>query len=214
MEVAHIDVFRREPERFWSFYGERFQKLSDKRPNRAHLVLAALERHGLLEAVITQNIDGLHTLAGTRELIEVHGTISHSSCPRCGARYPLDEVRARLAEERAERGRPALAADSGGVPRCDCGAALKPDVVLFGEYLPMAAFARAEALASQAGLMLCVGSSLEVYPVAGLPLTTLESGGQLAIVTRGPTPLDGRAAIRLGGDVVEELEALASELGL
>ena len=202
MEVAHINVFRRDPQRYWSFYGERFQTLSNVRPNRAHLVLAALERHGLLRAVITQNIDGLHTRAGTRELIEVHGTISHSSCLRCGAQYPIADVRARLA------------ADRDGVPRCDCGEPLKPDVVLFGEYLPIAAFVRAEALASEARLMLCIGSSLEVYPVAGLPLTTLESGGQLAIITRGPTPLDGRAAVRLGGDVVEELEALAGALGL
>ncbi len=202
MEVAHINVFRREPQRFWSFYGERFQKLSNVAPNRAHLVLAALERQGLLRAVITQNIDGLHRRAGTRELTEVHGTISHSSCPRCAARYPLDEVRVRLA------------ADSGGVPRCDCGAPLKPDVVLFGEYLPMAAFAHAEALAAEADLMICIGSSLEVYPVAGLPLTSLDSGGQLAIVTRGPTPLDRRAAVRLDGDVVQELAALADDLGL
>lgn len=201
MEVAHIDVFRRDPERFWSFYGERFQKLSHVRPNPAHQVLAALEHRGLLRAVITQNIDGLHTRAGTRELIEVHGTIAHSSCPRCGTRYPLDEVRLRLA------------ADPRGVPRCDCGAALKPDVVLFGEYLPLAAFARAEALAAEAELMLCIGSSLEVYPVAGLPLTTLETG-RIAIITRGATPLDRRAAIRLDGDVVEELEALAGALEL
>ncbi len=202
MEVAHIDAFRRDPERFWSFYGQRFQTLDEKRPNRAHLVLAALERAGLLEAVITQNIDGLHERAGTRELIEVHGTIAHSSCLACGARFPLEEV----------RGRQAL--DPRGVPRCDCGAPLKPDVVLFGEYLPPEAFARAEALASEADLMLCVGSSLEVYPVAELPLRTLLAGGRLAIVTRGPTPLDGRAAVRLDGDVVEELEALAGALEL
>ena len=85
MEVAHIDVFRRDPERFWHFYGDRFQSLKDKRPNAAHEALATLERAGRLDAVITQNIDRLHAQAGTRELIEVHGTIDHSSCPRCGA---------------------------------------------------------------------------------------------------------------------------------
>jgi NAD-dependent deacetylase len=201
MEVAHIDVFRRDPERFWSFYGERFQTLQDKQPNRAHEVLALLEREGLLQAVITQNIDGLHARAGTRELIEVHGTIFHSSCERCGARYALDEVRARQA------------ADARGVPRCDCLAPLKPDVVLFGEYLPVAALARAEALAEAAGLIVCIGSSLEVYPVAQLPLRTLAAGGRLAILTQGETPLDGRADVRLDGDVVEELEALWAELG-
>jgi NAD-dependent deacetylase len=202
LEVAHIDVFRRDPERFWAFYGQRFQTLEDKRPNRAHEVLALLERGGLLEAVITQNIDGLHGRAGTRELVEVHGTIAHSSCLRCGASYPLRAVRTRQA------------AGARGVPRCDCGAVLKPDVVLFGEFLPLEALARAQRLAQEAELMLCVGSSLEVHPVAELPLRTLAGGGRLAIVTRGPTPLDGRAAVRLGGDVAAELDAVASQLGL
>ena len=202
MEVAHIEVFRRDPERFWAFYGQRFQTLKDKRPNRAHELLVQLERSGLLRAVITQNIDGLHGRAGTRQLVEVHGTVSHSSCLRCGGSYPLEEVRARQAAE--ER----------GVPRCDCGEPLKPDVVLFGEFLPPGALERAQRLAEEADLMLCIGSSLEVYPVAELPLRTLAGGGQVAIITRGSTPLDGRAASRLDGDVVDELEALARELEL
>ena len=202
MEVAHIDVFRRDPERFWSFYGERFQTLDEKRPNPAHRALAELERAGLLEAVITQNIDRLHARAGTRELIEVHGSIAHSSCLNCGARYPLDEVRSRQQ------------ADAGGVPRCVCGDALKPDVVLFGEYLPREALARAERLAAGADLMLCVGTSLEVYPVAGLPRLTLAAGGAIAILTKGPTALDGDATIRLGGDIVDELEAVLEALDL
>lgn len=202
MEVAHIDVFRRDPERFWSFYGERFQTLEEKRPNRAHRALAALERAGLLDAVITQNIDRLHARAGSRELVEVHGTIAHASCLQCGARYELADVRARQA------------ADPAGVPRCDCERPLKPDVVLFGEYLPADALARAEELASGADLMLCVGSSLEVYPVAQLPELTLSRGGQVAIVTQGPTPFDSRAVVRLHGDVVDELEAVLGALGL
>ena len=94
------------------------------------------------------------------------------------------------------------------MPRCDCGAPLKPDVVLFGEYLPVDALARAERLAAGADLMLCIGSSLEVYPVARLPETTLAAGGQIAILTQGPTPFDRRAAVRMGGDVVDELEAV------
>jgi NAD-dependent deacetylase len=202
MEVAHIDVFRRDPERFWSFYGDRFQTLEEKRPNRAHAALAALERAGLLEAVITQNIDQLHSRAGTRELIEIHGTIAHSSCLDCGARYGLEDVRARqLADERR-------------IPRCACGEPLKPDVVLFGEYLPVDALARAEALASGADLMLCIGSSLEVYPVAQLPLVTLAAGGKIAVLTQGPTPVDARAAVRMSGDIVHELDALLEALGL
>jgi NAD-dependent deacetylase len=202
MEVAHIDVFRRDPERFWHFYGDRFQTLEDKVPNGAHEALVKLERAGRLEAVITQNIDRLHAKAGTLELVEVHGTIDHSSCLVCGARYPLAAVRARQA------------ADAAGVPRCDCGHPLKPDVVLFGEYLPQVALKRAEALAASADLMLCVGSSLEVYPVAQLPAVTLAAGGRLAIVTQGATPFDGRAAVRCGGDVVDELSAAVDLLGL
>ncbi len=202
MEVAHIDVFHRDPERFWRFYGERFQSLEDKRPNGAHLALAELERAGLLDAVITQNIDRLHAAAGTRELVEVHGTIAHSSCLACAARYELADVRVR---QRA-------AADA--IPRCACGRPLKPDVVLFGEYLPMDALERAQALAGAAELMLCIGSSLEVWPVSQLPGVTLGRGGRVAIVTQGPTPLDHRAAVRLGGDVVDELGALLAALGL
>jgi NAD-dependent deacetylase len=202
MEVAHIDVFRRDPQRFWQFYGQRFQTLDSKQPNRAHRALVALEREGLLDAVITQNIDQLHARSGTKELVEVHGTIAHSSCLRCGAQYPLDDVRRRQRE----------ALD--GVPRCDCERPLKPDVVLFGEYLPADALARAERVAAGADLMLCIGSSLEVYPVAQLPAVTLAGGGEIAIITQGETPFDSRAVACLRGDVVDELEAVLSELGV
>jgi NAD-dependent deacetylase len=202
MEVAHIDAFRRDPERFWSFYGQRFQTLEDKRPNRAHAALVELERAGLLDAVITQNIDRLHERAGTQNLVEVHGSIAHSSCLVCGLRYELGDVRAR--HEGA----------SDAVPRCDCGQPLKPGVVLFGEYLPVEAIARAEALAAGADLMLCIGSSLEVYPVAQLPETTLSNGGEIAILTQSGTPLDRRAAVRMNGDVVDELGAVLAALGL
>jgi NAD-dependent deacetylase len=202
MEVAHIDAFRRDPEMFWSFYGERFQTLEDKQPNRAHEALAVLEREGLLDGVITQNIDRLHERAGSRTLIEVHGTISHSSCLRCHVTHPLADVRARQA------------ADERGIPRCECGQPLKPDVVLFGEFLPPDAIARAQQLAHDADLMLCIGSSLEVYPVAELPAMTLASGGQIAILTQGPTQYDSRAAVRMSGDIVDELDAVLAALEL
>ncbi len=202
MEVAHIDAFHRDPERFWSFYGRRFQTLEDKQPNRAHAALVELERGGLLDAVITQNIDRLHDRAGSRQVVEVHGSIASSSCLRCRARYPLADVRARLES------------DPLGVPRCDCGKPLKPDVVLFGEYLPADALARAERLAAEADVLLCIGSSLEVYPVAGLPKVTLSAGGRIAIITQGPTPLDAAASVRMRGDVVSELEALLVALAL
>ena len=200
MEVAHIDVFRRDPQRFWHFYGDRFTTLRDKRPNGAHLALAQLQRAGLLRAVITQNIDGLHERAGVVDPIEVHGSISHASCLVCGERRELEDVRARLA----------AAAD--GVPRCGQGHPLKPDVVLFGELLPEAALSRASAFAAGADVLLCVGSSLEVYPVAQLPQITLSAGGKVVLITQGPTPYDRDAVMKLDGDVVDELEAVLNAL--
>ncbi|MBS1879697.1 MAG: NAD-dependent protein deacylase [Actinobacteria bacterium] len=199
MEVAHISVFERDPERFWRYYRPRFQTLGDKRPNAAHAALAELERRGLLAAVITQNIDRLHRAAGSREVVEVHGSIETSSCRECGASFDLERVEALF--------------DGDGVAICaECGGAVKPDVVLFGELLPAAAMARAEELAAAADLMLCVGSSLAVHPVAGLPELTLAGGGRVAIVTQGPTPYDEVAAVRLGGEVDEELTALLAAL--
>jgi NAD-dependent deacetylase len=200
MAVAHIDAWREDPERFWHFYGNRFQTLEGKEPNGAHVALAELERRGHLDAVVTQNIDMLHRRAGTRELIEVHGTIESSSCLACGDRYPLAEVRGRLAD------------DALSVPHCDCGQPLKPDVVLFGEWLPEDAIERAYALAAGADVLLCVGTSLEVHPIAQLPGITRGHGGAVAVVTQGPTPWDGRATVKLDGDVVAELEALVAAL--
>jgi NAD-dependent deacetylase len=194
MEVAHIDAWRADPGRFWSFYGQRFQTLGDKLPNAAHEALVELERRGMLDAVVTQNIDMLHRKAGTRELIEVHGSIASCSCLSCGESYGLEEVIARLGTV--------------AVPACACERPLKPDVVLFGEFLPEQALERATALAEGADVLLCIGSSLEVHPIAQLPGITLRHGGEIAIVTQGSTPYDRRAAVRLGGDVEEELVAL------
>ena len=200
MEVAHIDAWRRDPGRFWSFYGDRFASLVEKQPNEAHRVLAELERRGLIRAVITQNIDRLHRSAGTRRLIEVHGSIEWSVCLECRGKLALDRVL-----EQLEAGN--------SVPRCPaCSAPLKPDVVLFGELLPERAMAEAQGLAHEADLMVCVGSSLEVYPVAGLPALTHGGGGRLALVTQGPTPYDSQAEVKLDGDVVEELRAVLAAL--
>jgi NAD-dependent deacetylase len=200
MVVAHIDAWRRDPDRFWSFYSQRFATLTDKRPNEAHLALAELERRGLIRGVITQNIDRLHRKAGTERLIEVHGSIEWSVCLRCGERVQIDRVIALLAK-------------GDGAPRCPtCGAPLKPEVVLFGELLPERALGEAQDLAMAADLMLCVGSSLEVYPVAGLPAMTRGGGGRLALITQGPTPYDSDADVKLDGDVVEELRAVLAAL--
>jgi NAD-dependent deacetylase len=196
MEVAHIDAWRADPDRFWRFYGDRFASLVDKRPNRAHEVVAGLERRGLIRGVITQNIDRLHRAAGSERLLEIHGSIETSVCRQCGGRTELGRVIEMLA-----------AGD--GAPECPaCVYPLKPDVVLFGEMLPATVMAEAERLALEADLMICIGSSLVVHPAAGLPRLTLRSGGQLAIVTESDTPLDDRAAVKLTGDVVSELGAL------
>ncbi len=201
MEVAHIDAFRADPVRFWRFYGERFATLGEKQPNGAHAALVELEARGLLDGVVTQNIDMLHRKAGTRELVEVHGSIATCSCPRCGGEVPLHDVRERCSSA------------EDGVPCCEsCLGPLKPDVVLFGELLCAETLERARVLCEGADLLLCVGSSLEVHPVAGLPELTRAAGGAVAILTQGPTPLDELADVRLHGDVVDELSALLAAL--
>jgi NAD-dependent deacetylase len=199
-EYATLGAFRRDPEKVWSFYAQRFSVLTQAQPNRAHLALAELERRGLLAAVVTQNIDLLHTRAGSRNVVEVHGSIRTSSCPGCGARYPLAEVLALL-----EAG--------DGAPRCPaCGRPLKPDVVFFDELLPEREIARANSLAAEARLLLIVGTSLEVYPVAELPWVTLRTGGRVAIVNDGPTSFDGRAVLKIEGRAGDVLAATVEEL--
>ena len=200
MEVAHIDVFRRDPDRFWHFYSQRFAVLGEKEPNDAHRAIAELERRGLIEGVVTQNIDRLHRAAGSERVIEVHGSIDECVCLECGGRVTLDRVLQQI-EQHA------------GAPECGaCISPLKPNVVLFGELLPEEALSDAYALAQNADLLIAVGSSLEVYPVASLPGVTLESGGRLALVTQGPTPYDSDAEVKLSGDVVDELGAVLSAL--
>jgi NAD-dependent deacetylase len=196
LEYATIDAFLEDPVKVWDFYGKRLAFLDAAEPNDGHRTLAELEDRGWVRAVITQNIDQLHERAGSRALVEVHGSIRTSSCLACGTVIPLAEVIALLP-----------------VPACpSCGRILKPDVVMFGELLPEAAIARATQLAAEAGVLLVVGSSLEVYPVAGLPLETLAAGGSVAIVNRGSTPFDARATVTIDGGAGETLRALANAL--
>jgi NAD-dependent deacetylase len=196
MEVAHIDAWRRDPDRFWSFYRDRFASLVHKEPNEAHLALAELEQRGLVRGVITQNVDRLHRRAGSERVIEVHGSIDYSVCMDCGGKVSVERV-----------------LESEGTPECpSCITPLKPDVVLFGELLPERAMTEAQMLALEADLMVCVGSSLEVYPVAGLPAMTHGGGGRIALVTQGPTPYDAEAEVKLDGDVVEELRGVLAAL--
>ncbi len=199
LEYGSVEAFRRDPVKVWSFYKPRVSMLTEAEPNPAHAALAELERLGFIEAVVTQNIDLLHEHAGSRDVVEVHGSIRTSSCPGCGERYPLGRVLELLAE-----------ADAPACPAC--GSILKPDVVFFGELLPTAAIERAFELAARARLLLVVGSALEVHPVAGLPAETLAAGGEIALVNRGPTPFDSRASLRIEGSAGEVLAAVANAL--
>ena len=186
MEVAHIDAFRSDPVRFWRFYGERFATLEDKQPNGAHRALVELERAGLLDGVVTQNVDMLHRRAGTHELVEVHGSIATCSCARCGGGVALAEARALMRE------------DEQGVPRCQsCLGALKPDVVLFGEHLRAPSWNGRSACARARTCFCASAPRWRCTPWPALPRLTLETGGAVAIITQGPTPLDGLAEVRL-----------------
>jgi NAD-dependent deacetylase len=191
-EVGSIDAFRRDPARVWEFYGLRLGVLEDAQPNDAHRALARLEAAGLLDAVITQNVDRLHAAAGSRDVIEVHGSIERAECLACGVQ--ASDLRSLLP-----------------LPRCPrCGTVLKPGVVMFGELLPEATMDRATRLARGAALLLVIGSSLEVWPVAGLPEETLAHGGKLAIVNRDSTRYDARAALVVHASAGEVLKPLCA----
>jgi NAD-dependent deacetylase len=196
MEVASIAGFRRDPGRVWEFYARRLAVLADAEPNDGHRALARLEELGLVEAVVTQNVDGLHQRAGSRAVIEVHGSIRGAVCLACGARLGFERVLELLP-----------------LPVCGCGEVLKPGVVMFGELLPLAALDRSTDLARRARLLLVVGSSLEVHPVAGLPLDTVGAGGRLAIVNQGRTALDEHADLVLDGSAGELLRETVRLLG-
>lgn len=199
-EYATIEAFRADPYKVWRFYSLQLRVLVEAQPNAGHEALVRLERAGNVSAIVTQNIDGLHQRAGSREVTEVHGSIRSSTCLRCGTSYGLDELLRLLDEAEA--------------PVCErCGAVVKPDVVMFGEPLPEAAIDRAYELARSTRLMLVVGSTLEVWPVSLLPEETLGGGGAVAIVNKGPTALDDRATVKEDGAAGETLAALAERLG-
>jgi NAD-dependent deacetylase len=195
LEVASLRAFRRNPAHVWGFYRERIGMLRDAEPNAAHGALAELESKGLVQAVVTQNIDLLHTRAGSKDVVELHGSIRSAQCPGCLWTEPADAVLAQLAES--------------SVPACPtCGEVLKPGVVLFGELLPARPMERATHLARGARLMLVVGSSLEVWPAASLPL----EAQAFATVNRGPTALDAQALMRIDAGAGETLTAVVDAL--
>jgi len=191
-EMLSIGYYQSHTAEFYDFL-RNVMLYPDAKPNPAHYALAKLERDGLLEVVITQNIDGLHQAAGSKNLIELHGNEDRYICQSCGKLYDMQYVMG-----------------CEGVPHCSCGGQLKPDVVLYGEMLNQRDLNRAVQYASQADLMLVGGTSLVVYPVAGL-VQYLRRDARLVILNRDPTPYDDRADLIFRDDLAETL-AKAAEL--
>lgn len=201
VKVATIENFLLDPAAYWEVARVRWQSYVTARPNPGHYAIAAMEEAGHVRAVVTQNVDGLHAAAGTRNLIELHGNGTTVVCMDCGATEARADVQARL--------------DAEMPPRCRlCGGIhVKPAAVFFGEPLPAAAINTAFDLARQADLMLVVGSSLVVYPAAGVPVEAVRHGAPLVIVNDEPTPLDDEASVVVrgrSGEVLPRLLELAS----
>lgn len=196
-KYAEIGNFFADPAYYWSFFREvRYPVLQDARPNPAHQALALLEQQGKLSVVITQNIDGLHQEAGSERVLELHGNTRRISCLGCRATYSLDEVHARLEETFP--------------PDCPkCNGVLKPEVVFFGESLPMGVLEEAVGEAKICDLFIVVGSSLVVQPANSLPPLAVENGARLVIINRDPTPLDRMAHLVLHQNASDVLGSLA-----
>ena len=180
--------YEKHTEEFYQFY--RAKMLApDARPNAAHYKLAQWEQEGRLKAVITQNIDGLHQKAGSREVLELHGSVLRNYCTRCGKFYDLDFI-----------------LHTTGVPRCECGGVVKPDVVLYEEPLDENVMAQAIHYIRQADVLLIGGTSLVVYPAAGL--VQYYRGSKLAVVNKGATGAALRAAVTVDGPIGQTLAQL------
>ncbi|HWI52164.1 MAG TPA: NAD-dependent deacylase [Symbiobacteriaceae bacterium] len=200
MKLASMTALRRNPVAFYQFYRFRLSKLRDAQPNAVHTGLAALQQAGLLKALITQNIDGLHQAGGARDVIEVHGSLRECVCLRCHTRFPSELID--VAVETPD-----------DVPGCPaCGGILKPGVILFEEALPADAIERALDETYKADLFIVIGSSLEVGPVNQLPALAAERGADLAIINLEETHLDRQARWlirdRAAGTVTEIRETL------
>lgn len=200
MEVASLHTFRTAPEKFFQWFRPLAGQVYGAKPNAAHLALVDLEKAGKLASIITQNIDMLHQKAGSNSVIETHGSISTLSCTQCYHRVEAGECVADFIE-------------TGRLPHCpDCGGILKPDVILFGEQLPQSAWFEAQRAARTSDLMIVIGSSLEVLPVAGLPMQALDRGAHLVIVNNSPTYLNVRADTVILEDVAIAIPAIVERV--
>ncbi len=199
LEVASLSTFRTHPEKFYAWFRPLGRQIFDAEPNQAHLALARLEAEGHLHSIVTQNIDMLHQKAGSRNVIEMHGTLATLSCTQC-----FRQVNAMPYLE------PFV--ENGEMPRCPaCNGVLKPDVILFGEQLPQKAWFDAQQACRACDLMMVAGSSLEVLPVASLPMQALEHGAHLLIVNNSPTYLDVRADVVMQGNVTDIIPAIVEQ---
>jgi NAD-dependent deacetylase len=200
MEIASLNTFRARPERFFNWFRPLATQIYNARPNPAHLALATLEKIEKMDAVITQNIDMLHRKAGSKNVIEVHGSLQSFSCMNCYHRHDHQSLLLPFI-------------DHGQIPFCpDCGSILKPDVILFGEQLPHKPWLEAQRLVKKCDLILVIGSSLEVLPVARLPLEAIEHGAHLIIINQSSTYLDERADIVIRDNVATILPAIVNEV--
>jgi NAD-dependent deacetylase len=200
MEVASLSAFRYHPDRFFNWLRPLAASIRGAGPNLAHSALAELEQAGMLQALITQNIDGLHQKAGSVRVLELHGALTRLVCPQCRRTYAAEDYWDAFVED-------------GAIPHCPSDRSnLKPGIVLFEEMLPAQVWNESEAEAQQADLMWVIGSSLEVSPANLLPAYTLEHGGRLIITTRSPTFLDDQAELVIHEDVVSVLPGIARKL--
>lgn len=200
MEVASLSTFRTAPEQFFKWFHPLASRIYNAKPNPAHFALVELEKAGRIRCTITQNIDMLHQKAGSKNVIEMHGTLETLTCTQC---YHQEKT--------------ALYMDAfienGAIPRCpQCGQILKPDVILFGEQLPQAAWFKAQREARRCDLMLVAGSSLEVLPAAGLPMQALDRGAHLIVVNNAPTYINVRADAVFSEDAAEIIPAIAEKV--
>ena len=195
-----MSTFRTDPERFFVWFRPLASQIFNARPNPAHVALADLEKAGRIQRIITQNIDALHYKAGSRNVIEMHGTMRTLSCTQCFRKAEAKNYLQAFIEQ-------------GELPRCpDCNGLMKPDVILFGEQLPQKAWYDAQRESRRCDLMLVAGSSLEVLPVAGLPMQAIDRGSHLVILNNAITYLDVRADVVIQEDVADVLPAITEQV--
>ena len=185
-QILSHTFYMRKPEEFFRFYKDKLL-ITGVKPNKAHLKLAELEKKGKLKAVITQNIDGLHQAAGSKEVLELHGSVHRNYCEECGKFYDFDFM-----------------AQADGVPRCSCGGRIKPDVVLYEEGLDMGIMQKAVDYISNVDVLIIGGTSLAVYPAAGL--IDYYRGNKLVLINKSATPRDRQADLVVQGAIGEILD--------